>query len=219
MEIYTCDQGSEEWFRVRAGIPTTSEFAAIMASGRGGAESRTRRSYLLKLAGEILTGEPAESFRNADTDRGHRLEADVRDLYCFVTDHEIGRIGFIVNGNKGCSPDGLIASDGMLEVKTKQPHLLIEVLLKDEFPPDHKAQCQGALWVAEREWVDIAVYWPRLPLFIKRAHRDEKYITELAAAVDAFNAELYETILRVRSYPAKLPLARQLTRSLAEGLP
>jgi hypothetical protein len=216
MEIHTCDQGTEEWFRARAGIPTASEFGAIVATGRGGAESKTRRSYLLKLAGEILTGELTEAFRTTDTDRGHRLENEVRDLYAFVTDHEVSRAGFIVNEGKGCSPDGLIASDGMLEIKTKLPHLLIEVLLKDEFPPDHKAQCQGALWVAEREWIDIAVYWPRLPLFIRRAHRDEAYITQLASAVEAFNAELYETVLKVRSYPTKLSLAEQMTLSIAE---
>jgi hypothetical protein len=180
MEIYGCDQGTEEWFRLRAGIPTASEFAAIMATGRGGAESKTRRSYLLRLAGEILTGEPAETFRTPDTVRGRSLEREVRNLYSFVTDKKVQQIGFIVNQGKGCSPDGLIGSDGMLEVKTKLPHLLIEVLLKDEFPPDHKAQCQGALWVAEREWIDIAVYWPRLPLFIARAHRDEDYIGRLA---------------------------------------
>jgi hypothetical protein len=219
MEIYTCDQGTEEWFRVRAGIPTASEFGALMASGRGGAESKTRRSYLLKLAGEILTGEPADNFRTPDTHRGRRLESEVRDLYAFVTDHEVGRTGFIVNDGKGCSPDGLIASDGMLEVKTKLPHLLIEVLLKDEFPADHKAQCQGALWVAERDWIDIAVYWPRLPLFVRRAHRDEEYIARLASAVEAFNDELYETVLKVRSYPSKLSLVEQMRLSVAECVP
>ena len=77
---------------------------------------------------------------------------------------------------------------------------MIETILRGEFPPEHKAQCQGQLWIAGREWIDIAVYWPGLPIFITRAHRDESYIRELAEAVDTFNTELDLIVDRVRSY-------------------
>ena len=63
-------------------------------------------------------------------------------------------------------------------------------------------QCQGALWIAEREWIDIGCYWPKLPLFVKRAYRDEDYIRTLADAVDRFNDELGETVERIRRYGA-----------------
>jgi hypothetical protein len=207
IQIFDCAQGSEEWFRARAGIPTASEFATIMASGRGGGESKTRRTYMLKLAGEILTGEPMESYTNEHMERGKQMEAEARDFYAFMHDADLTSVGFIKNGPKGCSPDSLIGSDGMLEIKTKLPHLLIDVLLKDEFPAEHKAQCQGALWVAEREWIDIAVYWPKLPLFVRRAYRDEGYIANLAGAVNAFNAELLAVVERVRRYGAPLEKA------------
>lgn len=204
MQVIDCEQGSPEWFKVRAGMPTASEFATVMASGRNGAESKTRRTYMLKLAGEILTGEPMESFTNVHMERGKAMEDEARNFYAFLRDADPTRVGFVVNGPKGCSPDSFIGDDGMLEVKTKLPHLMIECLLKDEFPPDHRAQCQGALWVAEREWIDIAVYWPKLPLFVKRAYRDEDYIRSIAAAVDQFNAELHETVAKVRSHTTRL---------------
>ena len=175
---------------------TASRFKDVLAKGEG----KTRRSYMLQLAGELLTGEPHEGFMTADMERGHEMEPDARNMYALMTDANPELVGFIRNGAKGCSPDSLVGDVGMLEIKTKLPHLLIDVLLRDEFPAEHKAQCQGALWVAEREWIDIAVYWPRLPLFIKRAYRDEAYIAGLAAAVDAFNAELAETVERIRSY-------------------
>jgi hypothetical protein len=95
----------------------------------------------------------------------------------------------------------------MLEIKTKLPHLMIECILKDEFPAEHKAQCQGALWVAEREWIDIAVYWPKMPLFVKRATRDEDYIKKLSDAVDAFNDELDAVVERIRLYGEPLEAA------------
>ena len=56
------------------------------------------------------------------------------------------------------------------------------------------------MWISEREWIDIAVYWPGLPLFIKRATRDEAYIRNLADAVERFNGELDVIVDRVRAY-------------------
>jgi hypothetical protein len=202
-EIIDCEQGSEDWYRARMGIPTASEFSTVLAKGRGSdTESRTRRTYLLKLAGEIVTGEPMESYSNGHMDRGKAMEQPARNAYAFMADADVERVGFIRcgSGAKGCSPDSLIGSDGALEIKTKLPHLLIDCLLKDEFPPEHKAQCQGVLWVAEREWIDLAVYWPKLPLFVKRATRDEPYIARLAEAVDIFNAELDATVKWLRAY-------------------
>jgi len=200
MKIYDCEQGTSEWYQCRLGIPTASMFATVLAKGRDGGTSVTRKQYLLKLAGEILTGELMDSYSNAHMERGKEMEDEARDAYAFITDAAPQRVGFIVNGPKGCSPDSLIDKSGMLEVKTKLPHLLLEALLKDEFPAEHKAQCQGALWIAEREWIDIAVYWPKLPLFVKRAYRDEDYIKKLAVAVDAFNDELAATVECVRRY-------------------
>lgn len=198
MQIVECDQGSDEWFRARMGIPTASEFHTVMAAGRGGGESKTRRTYMLKLAGEVLTGEPMDSFCNHHTERGKEMEPDARNLYAFMRDVEPQLVGFIRNGQKGCSPDSLVGADGMLEIKTKLPHLQVDCLLGDRVPPEHRAQCQGALWVAEREWIDFVSYWPGLPLFVTREHRDEEYIAKLAAAVDEFNGELAEMVERVR---------------------
>ena len=194
MQIIECEQGTEEWFRARMGIPTASEFATVMAKGEG----KTRRTYMLKLAGEIITGQPMESYNNVHMERGKALEEEARDLYAFMYDAAPEQVGFIVNGQKGCSPDSLLGSTGMLEIKTKLPHLLIETILADKFPAEHKAQCQGALWVAEREWIDIAVYWPGLPLFVKRATRDEPYIKMLSEEVDRFNADLADVVDSVR---------------------
>lgn len=190
IEIINCEQGSPEWHAARAGIVTASEFATVLAKGLGGGESKTRRTYMLRLLGERLTGEVAESYSNGHMERGKALEAEARDAYAFLHDADYVQVGFIRNGDAGASPDGLIGADGMVEIKTKLPHLQLDVLLTDEVPSEHIAQCQGALWIAEREWIDFVSYWPKLPLFVKRIHRDEAYIERLAAAVAEFNAEL-----------------------------
>jgi len=193
-EIFNCEQGTPEWFACRLGIPTASRFKDVLAKGDG----KTRKRYMLDLAGERLTGECAEAYSNAHMERGQVMEAEARDLYVFMTDAEIERVGFIRNGDKGCSPDSLIGANGMVEIKTKLAALQLECILADKLPPEHVAQVQGALWVAEREWIDFVSYWPKLPLFVKRVYRDEDYIKNLAAEVGKFNSEMLELIERIQ---------------------
>lgn len=198
--IFNCEQGTPEWYAARAGIPTASEFDTVMAKGKGGGESKTRRTYMLKLIGERLTREPMWSYSNEHMERGKVMEAEARQLYSMVSDLEPVQVGFLRRGDAGASPDSLVGNDGMLEIKTKLPHLQLDCILYDELPAEHRAQCQGQLWIAEREWVDFVSYWPGLPLFAKRVFRDEAYIARLAEAVRVFNDELQETIAKVQKY-------------------
>lgn len=200
MQIIECDQNTEEWHKARMGIPTASMFATVMASGRGGGDSKTRATYMRKLAGEIITGEPMEGFTNKDLERGHAMEPDARNYYSLVTGNTPKLVGFIRNGDKGGSPDALIGDDGVLEIKTAAPHILIGYIEADKFPSEHIAQCQGNLWVSGRDWLDLVVYWPKMPTFIKRIERDPVYIAGLSKAVDEFNVELVALVKRVRAY-------------------
>lgn len=202
IEIIECEQGSPDWFSARLGIPTASEFATVMRTkGKGeGGSSKERRTYMLKLAGERLTGEPMDSYSNANMERGKIMEDEARVQYEFAHEVELQRVGFVRSGDKGCSPDSLIGKSGGLEIKTALPHIQIDRLLRGEIPAEHVAQVQGNMWVCEREWWDFSSYWPKLPLFVKRATRDEKYITEMAAAVTQFNEELAELVETIRRY-------------------
>jgi hypothetical protein len=78
----------------------------------------------------------------------------------------------------------------VLEIKTKLPHLQIELLCADELPSEHKALVQGHLLVCEREFADFASYWPKIPLFRKRIGRDGPYIRMLQSEIGRFNDEL-----------------------------
>ena len=200
MQIIDCEQGSEEWFAARAGIPTASEFHTVMAVGPKGGKSVTRVDYLNKLAGEILTGEPMASYVNADMERGKLMEDEARDLYTFMMNVEPQRVGFIRDGDKGASPDSLIGTDGGLEIKSAAAHVQIKRLLADDLPSEHRAQVYGNIWIAQREWWDFCSYCPKLPLFVKRVYRDDAYIKSLALAVELFNIELQQTVAFIRRY-------------------
>lgn len=195
-EIFHCEQGTDEWRMLRLGIPTASEFSTVLAKGEG----KMRKAYLRKLAGEVITGELTESYSNAHMERGHTMEPEARQFYAFLKDCEPQQVGFIKSGRKGCSPDALIGADGALEIKSCMPHILIEIIEGDKFPASYVAQCQGVLWVAEKEWIDLVVYWPKMPPFLKRAYRDEEYIKTLSSEIDRFNEELDALVEKIKLY-------------------
>lgn len=184
-------QGSADWFAARRGIPTASEFATVLAKGqKPGEASKTRRKYMLQLIADRMGADPGEQYTNAAMERGKVMEAEARDAYAFIKGVEPTQVGFVRRGDVGASPDSLIGGNGLLEIKTKVPHLQLETLLGNRLPPEHVAQVQGQLWVCEREFCDFVSYWPKLPPFILRVYRDEAYIAELASGVDAFLSEL-----------------------------
>lgn len=201
LQIVDCEQRSPEWYAARLGLVTASNFQTIMVPiGPKGGVPLGRKTLLRTLAGEIITGEPAESYTNAAMDRGRIMEDEARDFYSFMNDVECQRVGFVRNGRAGCSPDSFVGTNRMLEIKTAQPNVLIEILEKDEFPNEHKAQCQGGLWVCQKDVIDLSVYWPKMPPFIKEAGRDEVYIAKLASEVARFNDELDALVDRIRRY-------------------
>jgi hypothetical protein len=197
--LHDLEQGTEAWFAARMGIPTASSFATVMARGKDGGRSVTRDDYMRKLAGEILTGEPApEGYSNGFMARGQQLEAEARDMFAFLTDSEPQLVGFIRNGRKGASPDSLIAENSGLEIKTAIPAVQIARLQQNRVPPEYVAQVQGSLWVSERDTWHFMSYCPKLPPLVVEVRRDEEYIAKLAAAVDAFNEELDALVNSIR---------------------
>ena len=195
--IIECEQGSPEWFEARRGIPTASRYGDILAEGKG----LTRARYMRQLAGEILTEEPMETYKNAKMERGKEHEPDLRKRYAFDHDVDVEQVGFLRSNMiaTGCSPDGLVGVDGMLEIKSSEPDLLIELLDSGRAPTQHMPQIQGNLWITGRDWCDLVIGWPKLPLFTARVKRDEPYMANLRRELERFNQELNEMVTRIRA--------------------
>src|SRR3546814_14450104 len=80
--------------QARAGQITASCISDVLAKGRGGADSKTRKTYMRKLIAEKLSGCVVQTWAgNAHTERGHEQEPEARSLYAFMRDvePEIGR--------------------------------------------------------------------------------------------------------------------------------
>lgn len=195
MQVHDFEQGTPEWFEVRAGIVTASRAKDLMAKGQG----KTRMAYMYQLIGEVMTGEPVQVFQgNAHTERGHEMEPVARELYQQRAGTEVVQTGFIRNhediGGAGYSPDGLVGSDGAVEIKSRLPHIQVELLDTGKVPRDAILQMQFGMWVADLDWCDYVSYWPGMPLFVKRIERDGALITEIRSTLVAFYAEMNEKL-------------------------
>lgn len=202
--IRDIEQGSQEWLNLRLGIVTCSELDCLLVNGKGQAGFGAGAfSYMDQLIGERITGEAADPFQgNRHTERGHELEGKARELYVARTGSKLEQVAIILNHGIGYSPDALVGSEGLDEIKTKLPKFQVSVILAGEVPKEHIAQCQGGLWVSEREWIDFISYWPGMPLFIKRMHRDEAMIRTIAERVKTFYEIMEERMDRVMGVAA-----------------
>jgi len=195
-----CEQGTDEWKRLRLGIPTASRFKDVLAKGTG----VTRKAYMMQLAAETLTGEIAESYSNAAMEWGTATEPKARDTYQFITGNDVNQVSFITHDTiaAGYSPDGLVLDVGTIEIKCPKTTTHIETVLSGKVPSEHKPQIQGGLWIAEREWLDFISFDPRIGsekcFFQIRVYRDTEYIKELEKEVIRFNDELAEIINKMR---------------------
>ena len=196
MKIIDCIQGSPEWFAARAGRVTASRISDLMAKTKTG-WGASRANYLAELVAERLTGTVAEGFTNAAMKWGTETEPQARAAYQFFADAEVAEVGFVVHpviDFSGCSPDGLVAVDGMVEIKCPNTATHIETLLGSGIPDKYIKQMQWQMRCCDRQWCDFVSFDPRLPtrmqLFVQRTPRDDVMIADMERHVMEFLAEV-----------------------------
>ncbi|HKZ02383.1 MAG TPA: YqaJ viral recombinase family protein [Pyrinomonadaceae bacterium] len=181
------EQNSEQWFRLRLGIPTASEFKRILTpTGKLSAQAAT---YAHRLLAEWIIGAPLEEEpASAWMVRGTELQDAAVSAYEFLAGVETEPGGFFTtdDGWAGASPDRLIGADGILEIKCPAPQTHVGHMLTGKLDREHWPQLQGQLWVAERQWTEIVSYHPLFPAVIIRVPRDDAYIRDLEASIQAF---------------------------------
>lgn len=196
-------QQSEEWFAARLGKVTASRVADVIARTKSG-PSASRANYMAELVAERLTGARGETFTNAAMQWGTDNEAEARMAYEFRTDATVEQVGFILHPTidmAGASPDGLVLTDGLVEIKCPNTATHIETLLTGSIPGKYETQMLWQMACTGRSWCDFASFDPRLPeemrLFVKRFDRDDKRISEMEEQVREFLFELDTTVRRL----------------------
>jgi putative phage-type endonuclease len=198
------EQRTEEWFAIRCGKVTASRIADIIATTKSG-YSASRANYEAQLICEILTGKPAESFTNAAMAWGTETEPLARLQYELKTGNMVNQIGFVVHPmieQAGASPDGLVGSEGLIEIKCPYTSTHLDTLLAQKVPSKYITQMTWQMLCTGRKWCDFVSYDPRLPenlqLFVQRIELDEDYAKKLQNEVVMFLVEVNEKVEKLR---------------------
>lgn len=190
------EQGSDAWKQLRLGKVTASRVADVVARTKTG-YGASRANYMAMLITERLTGLPAETYINAAMQHGTDTEPEARAAYEFYQSTAVDQVAFVPHpkiDQAGCSPDGLVGDDGLLEIKCPQSATHLETLLGQAVPTKYIDQMQFQMACTGRQWCDFVSYDPRMPehmrLFVKRVARDDKRIAELESEIAAFLFEM-----------------------------
>lgn len=188
-------QGSPEWFAIRLGKVTASRVADVVARTKSG-WGASRANYMAQLIAERLTGAPQESYSNAAMQWGVEHEGEARAAYEFYTDMEVVAAGFITHpaiAASGASPDGLVETDGLVEIKCPNTATHIETLLGGSVPSKYGLQMQWQMACTGRKWCDFVSFDPRMPenmrMLCHRMRRDDALIKSLEKDVIDFLGE------------------------------
>ena len=185
-------QQSDAWIRARCGRVTGSKLVEVCDFVVKGSMKRgdkailpggKRKAYWRQTLGERLTGRLANHWYSEYMAHGEREEEPARMFYESITRNMVIPVSFVVHPDfpwSGASADGLVGTDGVLEIKnpTTEKHLVYweEGLLPEEYTP----QCAWEMACAgkERRFVDFLsfdrrIQDPNLCYFLKRTGRHE----------------------------------------------
>lgn len=186
MKIHTFPQNTPEWDEVRRGKITGSCASILMPkNGLGkGAESYAKVLVMERMGVDL-------SYYDYKSDAmydGSENEQFVREAYAKKYGVEVDQVGFIeMDDQVGCSPDGLVGTNGMIEIYCPKPKAHLELWLTDKI--EKTDQIQFNLMVSGRDWCDFIAWngdgFPaRLGVYKKRIFRDEPYIKLIEQRVE-----------------------------------
>ena len=173
MKIYDCEQRTPEWYNVRRGKFTASDANAILAMGKGLETliSKKLAEHYSSGAFEEFTG----SFTNKHMERGVNFEDKARAIYELETGSKVTQVGFVeLNEHVGCSPDGLVGNDGLIEIKNHNDEVFLRLAEDKKIDKKYRDQMQMQMYVTGRQWCDYFGFNPNFsPCYVMiRVHAD-----------------------------------------------
>lgn len=215
MRAVNCEQNTPAWLHWRTGRLTSSRMADILAKPkRGTAELACKRDYRMEKLCERLTGRAAEHVVTRAMDWGIQQEQFARSAYEVMANTMVDTEGLVLHpimDFASASPDGLVDSDGCIEIKCPNTETHLEWREAGVVPEEHIPQMMWMMACCERDWCEFISFDPRLPqglrFFMARLERDDKRIAEMEYEVIQFSAEIDDKIDRLGAPPwiPKLP--------------
>lgn len=187
------EQGTDEWLQIRLGKFTASDFHVMLG------KSQTKTDKLWEIVAERMLGDTdQEPYSSFAMERGKILEVEARKLYAAVEETPVDETGFVEpdEGTEwdtyvGCSPDGLVGTDGIIEIKSPLAKNFLQWTEPAEIgrevkyiKPEYYTQIMFNLLITDRKWCDFCYYHPRLGLVTKRYERDEEHVAKITEALN-----------------------------------
>lgn len=214
-------QGTKEWLDMRAGMVTASKVADVIGKGAKGQYYAARADYLDDVSIGRLTGLNPETYVSKAMEAGIENEPLARAAYERRFDVIVEDGGFAQHDRIkwfGASPDGLVGSDGLIEIKCPLPRTHWRYLLAKQVPAEYQPQMLAQMACTGRKWCDFVSYcdWfsKKHRLFVMRLERDDKRIAEMEAEIEKFLAEVETRIASLEMVPHTLE--GQLSESLKQ---
>lgn len=203
-------QRTEEWHLQRSGRFTASRFADVLARNKKTCEPlKAYHDCIWQVVSERLTGQPTDGATGFALQWGTEVEPYAKEAYELETGNIVTDAGFILHPDydfAGCSPDGLIGTDGGLELKCPKSSIVHLERFISGVPAEYVPQIQGCMWVTGRKWWDFASFDPRMPeshrLLIIRVERDQAFIDRLDEAVYKANSAALELLEKLNQKAA-----------------
>lgn len=194
MKEFNVTQGTPEWHELRLGVPTASEFDALMTPEFALRTGETPKTFLYKKVAEHLTG-PLPQWSGNATDQGHFLEPEAVPFFEMETGLDVRKVGFILadGARCGCSPDGLIGDDSGLEIKCPGALNHTRYFCEGALPKAYVAQVHGSMFVTGRTSWHFMSYHRKLPPFHLIVKRDEAVMALISKALTKFYADFDAT--------------------------
>jgi putative phage-type endonuclease len=200
------EQRSDEWFAARLGKVTASRVADVIAKTKTG-PSASRENYATQLVLERLTNKQAESYTNAAMQWGTDTEPMARQAYELKRGLFVNETGFVDHPTiemSGASPDGLVSTDGLIEVKCPNSATHMETMLTQKVPAKYIPQMMWQMACTGRNWCDFVSYDPRFPenlqIFIERVTYDPTYVRMLELEITQFLDEITKKVETLRKF-------------------
>lgn len=178
------EQGTPAWFDIRKMHFTASNANTILARGKG-------LDTLIQnmLADYYSSGNYEEyslNYMSPQMKRGKEFEDKARTIYELETGRSVKQVGFVeLTSNIGCSPDGLVGDDGLIEIKNHNDKKFFDIVTTGKIEKKYIDQMQMQMYVTGRRWCDYFAFNPnfKVPYVMVKVKRDEDYMKNLKVAL------------------------------------